>query len=139
MLSESEEKRRQQQERDRQLNLERKQQADNKALIAQIVQLVEQYKLNRESADQEYNFNDGSIIKKILVTQTMSNELSRGRLCIVRANNIYEVVPKPIADKISERDNMAIIVCNDSKQDKTEKGSDDDYYAQFEIPDDLIW
>ena len=136
---ESEQRRQQQRERDRQLNLERKEQADRKALMAQILQLVEQYKLDRNAAEIEYNFNDQNIVKKILVTKGMSIELSRGRLCIVRIGNAYEVVPKPIADKIRQRDENSIVVFNQNQQQTTEKDENDDYYAQFEIPDDLVW
>ena len=137
--AQSEKNRRQQRERDRQLNFERKKLADQKALGAQIIQLVEQYKLDRNSAELEYNFNDQNIIKKILVTQSISKELSRGRLCIVRVDNSYEVVPKPIAEKIQQRDEEAIVVSNENTQESDEKDSNDDYYAQFEIPDDLVW
>lgn len=136
---ESEKKRKQQRERDRQLNLERKQMADQKALAAQIIQLVEQYRLDRDTADSEYNFNDQNIVKKILVTKAMSKELSRGRLCIVRMGSAYEVVPRPIADKIQQRDENAIVVRNQSQEQPSQTDSNDDYYAQFKIPDDLIW
>ena len=136
---ESELKRQQQRERDRRLNLQQKQMADKKALAAQIVQLVEQYRLDRDNAELEYNFNDQNVIKKILVTKSMSQELSRGRLCIVRMGNAYEVVPKPIADKIQQRDENAIVVYNENHEQPAEKDPNDDYYAQFEIPDDLVW
>ena len=131
--------RQQQRERDRLLNLEQKQLADQKALSAQIIQLVDQYKLDRGAGELEYNFNDKNIVKKILVTKNISKELSRGRLCIIRVGNAYEVVPKPIADKIHQRDEMAIVVNNENKRESTTQESNDDFYAQFEIPDDLIW
>lgn len=132
-------KRRQQRERDRRLNLKQKQMAEKKALAAQIIQLVEQYRLDRDKAELEYNFNDQNIIKKILVTKSMSQELSRGRLCIVRMGSAYEVVPKPIADKIQQRDENAVLVSNADQERQASKDLNDDYYAQFEIPDDLIW
>jgi len=127
--------------RDRELNLQRKTQADQKALSAQIIQLIEQYKLERESAQLEYNFSDNNFIKKILVTQRMSKDISSGRLCITRFGESYEVIPKPIADKICERDPSVIVVYNqeDQKQHTTDADSNEAYYAQFEIPDDLTW
>jgi len=53
----------------------------------------------------------------------------------------YRVIPKPIAEKISERDSAAIIVANtpDANKSDSQQQADDDYYAQFEIPDDLMW
>ena len=131
----------QQKARDRELNLQRKIQADQKALSAQIIQLIGQYKLERESAELEYNFSDRNIVKKILVTQNMLKEISLGRLCITRFGESYEVIPKPIADKIRERDLSVIVVYNQEEQNQHSADTDSNevYYAQFEIPDDLTW
>ena len=136
-----EQARREQKARDRQLNLQQKKQADTKAIAAQVLQIIEQYKLDRDEADLEYNFTDANIVKKIPVSKNMSKEISRGRLCIVRLGQSYEVVPKPIADKIYERDDNAVVVANENEnvQHAADSDSDDAYYAQFEIPDDLVW
>lgn len=75
------------------------------------------------------------------VTAKFSEEIVRGRLCIAKLNGAYEIIPRPIAEKIQERDTAAIIVFNQSpsQSEKISTESDDDYYAQFEIPDDLDW
>lgn len=131
---------RQKLERDRELNLKLKQEADKKALAAQINQLVNHYRLKRDSGEQEYNFKDGTLIKKIRVTPQMSEEIVRGRLCVVRCGESYELIPKPVADKIRERDASCVVVYNSKSNDEASSpASDDDYYAQFEIPDDLVW
>ena len=127
-------------ERDRELNLKLKQEADKKALAAQVSQLVDHYKLNREDGEAEYNFKVGKKIKKIRVKQRMLEEIIRGRLCIVKRGDVYDVIPKPIADKIRERDDSFIVVYNsDANTNEPLSESDDDYYAQFKIPDDLSW
>ncbi|MGH1486059.1 MAG: DUF2058 domain-containing protein [Cellvibrionaceae bacterium] len=128
-------------ERDRELNRLRNEEAGKKALAAQIAQLVGHYKVSRAGADIDYNFTDGKTVKKMLVTQRISEELVKGRLCIVRLTSTYEVIPKPIAEKIQERDASAIVVSNTSaaNSDTSTQDDDDSYYAQFEIPDDLIW
>ena len=128
-----------QQARDRELNLQRKIQAEKKAIAAQIVQLVERYRLDRKTAELEFNFSDKNIVKKILVTPQFAKEISRGRLCIVRFGESYEVIPRPIADKIRERDADAIVVYNEDAQATIASDSNDSWYAQFEIPDDLVW
>lgn len=138
-LTASEQARRAQKARDRELNMQHQKQADKKALAAQIIQIIEQYKVDRDNADIEYNFNDANIVKKIPVSKNVSKEISRGRLCIVRLGQSYEVVPRPIADKILERDADAVVVANQNDSNPKDSDSNDDYYAQFEIPDDLIW
>lgn len=127
-------------ENDRELNRLRNEEAEKKALIAQIAQLIEHYKLSRSGAELDYNFSDGKVIKKLRVTPSISEELVRGRLCIVRSGDTYEVIPKPVADKIRERDSSVIVVSNEVLTNKDSSVSEDDeYYAQFEIPDDLMW
>ena len=132
---------REKQIRDRELNLARQAEADHKALTAQIIQLVNHYKLNRSKGDVHYNFKDGKHIKKIWVTQAQVEEISRGRLCIVLAGEQFELVPKPIAEKIQERDPAAVLVSNKKTGEASAQEQDADaaYYAQFEIPDDLVW
>ncbi len=127
--------------RDQGLNQQRNQVAEKKALAAQVAQLIKYYKLARRSGDVEFNFSHGSTIKKILVTSSVADELSRGRLCIAFVGESYDVIPKPIADKIRERDESAVVVYNEtsSQQSGESSDADDDYYAQFEIPDDLVW
>jgi len=129
--------------KDRELNQQRKAQADRKAIAAQIIQLINLNKLDRRG-DVDFNFSDGTAIKKIHVSQKISDEVSRGRLCIVRLGESYEVVPKPVADKIRERDEETVVLYNQSRaaqgaEVETETSADDDHYAQFEIPDDLMW
>lgn len=136
--------------RDQALNQQRNAEAEKKSLVAQINQLVNHYKLDRKKGDTDYNFNDNAVIKKILVSSDIANEIARGRLCVVRTGETYEVIPKPIADKIRERDSEIVVVYNkkpstdstastSTDSNNNAEQSDDDYYAQFEIPDDLVW
>ncbi len=129
------------QARDRELNKQRDSEIEKKAIVAQITQLIQHYKINKKDGETEYNFSDDGKIKKIRVTPVMSEEIARGKLCIARLGESYEIIPKPIADKISERDDSAIVVANTktSEQESAVTEEDDAYYAQFEIPDDLMW
>ena len=122
-------------ERDRQLNFERDEQLRHKAIIAQIKQLIEVSRLSRDGAEIAYNFTDGTKIKKILVTDEMLNQLSNGRLAIVKFDEQYSVVPKSVAEKIKLRDESYVIVSNVLQQ----TDDADDPYAEYKIPDDLMW
>jgi uncharacterized protein YaiL (DUF2058 family) len=122
-------------ERDRQLNFERDEQLRHKAIIAQIKQLIEVSRLSRDGAEIAYNFTDGTKIKKILVTDEMLNQLSNGRLAIVKFDEQYSVVPKSVAEKIKLRDPSYVIVSNVLQQ----TDDADDPYAEYKIPDDLMW
>lgn len=123
-------------ERDRQLNLERQKEAEKKAIKAQIRQLVETNRLDRSRGETSYQFVHDKKIKKLFVDDTMVDQLSRGRLAIVFVNDAYEIVAEGVARKIMERDESAVVVLHDRKSDDQ---GDDDPYAGYEIPDDLMW
>jgi len=123
-------------QRDRELNEQRKAQEEKKATAAQIIQLVQVNRLSRAGAEVDYNFTDNKKIKKILVDNKMLDQLAKGRLAIVLCEGAYEVVPRPVADKIALRDPDCVIVCNEAGAQEPEE---DDPYADFQIPDDLMW
>ena len=123
-------------ERDRQLNFERDEQLRHKAIIAQIKQLIETSRISRDGGQIPYNFTDGTKIKKLLVTDALQNQLSNGRLAIVKFDEQYSIVPKAVADKIRLRDENYVVLSN---QLQSSVDDVDDPYADFKIPDDLMW
>ena len=135
--------------KDKALNAQRQADANKKALSAQVAQLIQHYRLKDARGEKEYNFKDGTTIKSMRLQDKVIDEVIRGRLCIARLKDNYEIIPKPIADKIRERDESAIVVSNsilennvDTRQNDDSSSTDDSdeaYYAQFEIPDDLSW
>jgi uncharacterized protein YaiL (DUF2058 family) len=123
-------------ERDRQLNLERQKEANRKAIQAQIRQLIQTNRLDRAGGETAYQFVHDKKIKKLFVTDTMADQLARGRLAIVLLNDGYEVVAEGVARKIMERDEAAVVALHERQEDDA---GDDDPYAGYEIPDDLMW
>ncbi|MDH5298958.1 MAG: DUF2058 domain-containing protein [Desulfobulbaceae bacterium] len=121
--------------RNRQLNLQQKEQAERNALAAQVSQLISANRLKLDKGTMAYNFVDQGKIKKLLVTKAIRDQLSRGQLAIVAHGGRYEVVPAETAAKIRQRDQAAVLLWNEP-QPATGK---DDPYAEFPIPDDLEW
>lgn len=122
-------------ERDRQLNLERKQEAERKAVAAQIRQLVEMNRLPTEG-ELAYNFTDEGAIKRLYIDEEQQKQLGNGRLCIIKLDGDYQLIPTAVADKARQRDESITILSNQP----TEAADDeDDYYADFKVPDDLMW
>jgi uncharacterized protein YaiL (DUF2058 family) len=124
--------------RDKALNEERDRQANLKALAAQVRQLIV---LNRQprdkTADIPFNFKDGRAIKKLFVTKRHQDHLVSGQLAIVKLDDVYELVPTVVAQKIRARDPNTVIVCNDAREGP--QTDTDDPYADYKIPDDLTW
>jgi uncharacterized protein YaiL (DUF2058 family) len=57
-------------------------------------------------------------------------------LAVARLDDGYRLIPKQVAEKILQRDATAIVTLHD----KSEAASpDDDFYADYKIPDDLMW
>src|SRR5690554_949225 len=125
--------------RDRELNLKREQEAQAKAITAQIKQLVKTNSINSDRADIKYQFVDGKKVKFIYVDQAVFDRLSRGQLAIisleVSGEPSYQVIPLQVADKIKQRNGKHFIYI----AEKTQKLAEDDPYAAYEIPDDLMW
>ena len=123
-------------QKDRELNRKKEDKAREKAIIAQIIQLINVNKVKKANGDDlAYNFEDNKNVKRVFVTQEVHDNIANGRLTIVKLKGQYEIVPTPVADKIKQRDESYIILKNEA-QEMTEE---DEFYADYEIPDDLMW
>ncbi len=130
--------RQQKAERDRELNRQRNAEQEQKAVAAQIKQLIENHRQPKGAGqnDVEYNFTDGKLIKKMRVSALVLEQIARGVLGVVKLGEGYEVVPRIVADKIALRDAKSVLVANVKSQQQTEE---DDPYKDYVIPDDLMW
>ncbi len=125
-------------QRDRELNQALNSKAQRKAINAQIKQLIEVNKIPKGKGDIGFNFTDGTKVKKIHITAVDQKQLSAGRLGIVKQGDQYEVVPWPVAEKIAERDPDRVINCKDSNEPELNQ-EEQDWYKDYDIPDDLMW
>jgi hypothetical protein len=127
--------------RDRALNDKKKQAAEQKAIAAQVRQLIESNKVERKNSEIPYSFVYRKKIKKMYIGETEKNALASGRLAIVtlviqNEGRRFELVPMEVARKIAERDPETVIELNLQDDSTTDA---DDPYADYKIPDDLTW
>ncbi|MEC5159247.1 MULTISPECIES: DUF2058 domain-containing protein [unclassified Janthinobacterium] len=122
-------------ERARELNAQRDAAATQKAIVAQIAQLVQKNRQSKGTGDIAYNFTHDKKIERLYVSAAVQAHLVAGRLVIVCQGGAVELVPRVIADKIAERDAALVVRVNKAS---TEVEADDPY-AAFQIPDDLMW
>lgn len=122
-------------EKARAANAQRDAAATQKAIVAQIAQMVNQNRQGKGNGDIAYNFTHANKIERIFVSAAVQGHLVAGRLVIVRLNGQTELVPRVIADKIAERDASMVVRVNKASTEVDE----DDPYAAFKIPDDLMW
>lgn len=127
-------------ERDRALNKERDAAIEQKAIAAQILQLIENHKIRKHSVgeEQEYNFSDDKKIKKIIVDPKVNRQLVLGQVAVVKWARGYEIVPRVVAEKIQQRDASSVVLLN-TQSGEVDSVEEDDPYKDYQIPDDLMW
>lgn len=122
-------------QRDRELNRLHQEEARRKAEANELRQLIHTNRLPRRDGDVPYTFQDGKALKRIYVTAEQQRGLAQGALAIVRQDTGYEVVPAAVAARVSTRDPSLVLVQNQPGSD----GLEDSDYADFKVPDDLMW
>jgi len=124
--------------RDRELNLQKQQASNQKAITAQVKQLIELNSLDRDQGEISYSFVYQDKVKNIGVSEDLKNQLTQGRLAIVtllvNGERKFEIVPAPVAEKIGQRDAASVVHLNQKVEME-----EDDPYADFQVPDDLTW
>ena len=128
-------------ERDRGLAAGRKAQARIAELHAQARQIIEDKKVPR-AGESEYRFTADGAIRTLLVNDDLRKKLSAGVLVIARLGDRYELLPRAAADKVRERDASMIVLDHGQAAGTASPAAtseDEAYYAQFQVPDDLVW
>ncbi|MFT7286492.1 MAG: hypothetical protein ACI87W_000598 [Halieaceae bacterium] len=125
-------------DRDRQLNQALNEEAHRKAVEAQIIQLIENHKLDRRGGEVGFNFTCDQKIKKFYVTRLQQKLLAAGSIAIARIAERFELIPAQVASKIAERDAQRVIFCA-QETDEIVPEAERDWYQDYEIPDDLMW
>lgn len=119
----------------RELNQIRNAEAEEKAILAQIRQIIESNQQDIGKAAVTFNFSDNGAIKKLEVSNEIHRHLTNGQLAIARYDDSFKLIPKPVAEKIMQRSEDFIVLINET----TEEILEDDPYADYQIPDDLMW
>jgi uncharacterized protein YaiL (DUF2058 family) len=124
-------------EKDRQLEAARQAERHEKEIAAQVRQLIESHRLPRHAGEEAFQFVQDRKIKKLYVTREQRDQLTRGQIAIVAFGDSHELVPTAIAEKIRPRDQAAVLLLNE--RTARQEGEEDDPYADYPIPDDLMW
>ena len=126
-------------ERDRALAAQRNAQTRSNEQRAQARQIIQTRQVAREG-DIEYRFTDGSAIRSLLVNEALRTQLANGSLVIASLGDGYALLPRAAAQKVRERDATMIVLDHAHTQPAAQDASaDDEYYARFQVPDDLTW
>lgn len=123
-------------EKDQKLNQEKQQLLEQKTLKANVIQMIKQHQIKDTQGEIAYQFVDDSKIKKIYLTQKLYDQVVAGHVVIARLEDGYALLPYPLADRIDAKLEGFIVVSNDKSDNELDE---DDPYAAYVIPDDLMW
>lgn len=112
----------------------------SKAIEAQIRQMIEVHQIDRSGGDQPYQFADAGKVRKLWLRTGQSDQIARGHIAIVRVGapttTEFALVPTVVAEKIAQRDAARVVLVVERKAQAVDA---DDPYADYVIPDDLMW
>ncbi|HXR19883.1 MAG TPA: DUF2058 domain-containing protein [Steroidobacteraceae bacterium] len=121
--------------RDQELDRKLKAKAERSARRAQIRQLIEQCRIGPFEHDDYFNFIDDTKVKRIAVDAQSRARLNSGELRIVRLDRGYALVPSASAARIAAIEPSAVIAAGAAAV----PAGEDEHYAAFTVPDDLMW
>ncbi|WP_094751871.1 DUF2058 domain-containing protein [Psychromonas sp. CD1] len=127
------------QQKNQDLDKNRQQQADLDARSAhgKLIQMIAQHCEKYYQGEIDYHFTYQNKVKRIAINNQTQQALINGMLAICVLNDEFYLIHKEAAEKLSAIDASVLV----SLHEKVEKSEidDDDPYAEFAVPDDLIW
>lgn len=122
-------------EKDRELNRQRQAEQSQKAAAAEVRQLLNQHRVALpDNGETRYNFVHEKKIKSLWVNNGMLSQLARGQLRVAVLDEGYILIPADVVERIEQRIPGTVLPCPEP-----EKPAEDDPYAEYQIPDDLMW
>lgn len=129
--------RKQKAEQDRLLNEQRKEELRQKEQRAMIKQMMEHHGVKDFKGDITYNYLHDDVAKSIKVKPAIQQSLVQGTLAICAIDGLVALVPDVIARKFQEIEPNVVLLMHD--RSAKEEVDEDDPYAEYQIPDDLMW
>ena len=122
--------------RDRELNQQRDEVRRQREIAAQVKQLVtsSRYPRSEREDDRPFYFENKGKLKRLYLSSETHRMVTSGRLVIVNCNGVFELVPPDVAEKIRQRNPSLVIDLPDEQ-----RPDENDPYAKYQVPDDLMW
>ena len=123
--------------KDHALNEEKKQQLEQKELKLRIQQILQHHQIKHTLGETEFNYTFNNKIKKLYLDGVTHRALANGRLALCGQDDTTYIVTRETAEKLSTLDNSVLLLQNENTA--PEEAEADDPYADYQIPDDLMW
>lgn len=119
------------------LNAQKKEALAEKEKFNRILQILQHHFIKRTDGELTYNYTFGTKVKKLFVNDATQKALINGRLALCGLNDETFIVTAETAAKVATIDETVILLKNEKVED--DSVNEDDPYAEFQIPDDLMW
>jgi uncharacterized protein YaiL (DUF2058 family) len=123
--------------RDTALNDEKKVALAVKEQQLRVSQILQHHQITNVKGEAEYNYTFNSKIKKLFIDNVTHKALVNGQLALCGVDEQTYIVTAETAEKVASLDKNVILVQNTKV--KAAASEEDDPYAEFQIPDDLMW
>lgn len=126
--------------RDRELNEQRNRQREAQEQAEWVRQLIGAHAQARQPAAEgaaAFHFTLDGKIHHLYLSEAQRGDLSAGRSGIVRYDGQYHLLPQAQAQKIHERLGRRVWLA--SLVEEQGATAPDDPYADYQVPDDLMW
>ena len=120
--------------RDRELDRQKAIKQEAKARKGLLRDYIEKNKLNDPAAQEPFNFVQDNNVKRFYVNEKQRIQLSAGKLAIAQVADRYYLFTLEVSDKLRELEPGIFIHVAEQ-----EKPAEDDPYAEYQVPDDLMW
>ena len=128
-----------QKRKDEALNEQKKAAAEQKERLDRVKQIIQRNALKDISGEIEYKFTYQNVIKKLWVTAKIQKDLVKGILAVVILDERFYVVLDQVAQRLNTIDESAVVLLHEKTAATHAEIAEDDPYAGYEIPDDLMW
>ncbi|QDP00542.1 DUF2058 domain-containing protein [Thalassotalea sp. PS06] len=122
--------------KDQELNAERQKAQAEKELKQRIAQILQHHSLKNIDGEVKFNFTQDNKVKSLFIDEKTHSALSKGVLALCALDEKTFVVTSQTADKIATLDEQVVLVNYENQQQDIDE---DDPYADYQIPDDLMW
>jgi uncharacterized protein YaiL (DUF2058 family) len=109
-----------------------------RAAHGKLIQMIAQHCEKDYQGEVDYHFTYENKVKRIAVKTSIQQALIKGHLAICVLNDAFYLINKEAAEKLRAIDESVLVALHDQKT-VTAENVEDDPYAEFSIPDDLMW
>lgn len=126
-----------QKEQDLEKNRQTQAELDARSAHGKLIQMIAQHCEKNYQGEIDYHFTYANKVKRIAVNEKTQQGLVNGLLAICVLNDEFYLINKEATERLSEIDASVLVALHEKVQ--VSDIEEDDPYAEFAIPDDLVW